>query len=137
MLIKLFLLKQIIFFYLMAATYLQNSPTIFPYKYNTNLHLFFIHKFLFIPKFSIISLFLETPPKSLLSIPLDSLKREDSRTIFKIPFQSLTRPHAPQEGRRLPSQLPRVTTTDCHVIKLVFALPTSFFVRFAHTDTRS
>src|ERR1044072_800951 len=109
MFIKLVLSRQIDFLF-KAGCYLPSDDHLqFPYKYNTNLHLFFIQKFYYYPKFSIISLFLETPPKSLLSIPLDSLKREDSRTIFKIPFKSLTRPHAPLEGRRLPSQLPRVT----------------------------
>src|ERR1044072_4369754 len=44
MLIKLFLLKKIIFLYDGCHQPLQNSPTIFPYKYNTNLHLIFIHK---------------------------------------------------------------------------------------------
>src|ERR1044072_6657605 len=79
------------------------------------------------PKFAMISLFLATPPKSLLRIPLDSLKREDSRTIFKIPFGSRTRPHALQEGRRLPSQLPRVTSWRRPRHQLCFCAPDFVF----------
>src|ERR1044072_2536202 len=101
MFIKLVLSRQIDFLF-KAGCYLPSDDHLqFPYKYNINLHLFFIQKFYYYPKFSIISLFLETPPKSLLSIPLDSLKREDSRTFFRTPFHNHTRSHAPPEDRRV------------------------------------
>src|ERR1044072_4630097 len=45
-LIKLVLSRQIDFLFKGGCYLLQISPTIFPYKYNTNLHLIFIHKFL-------------------------------------------------------------------------------------------
>src|ERR1044072_4096720 len=87
--------------------------------------IFFIQKLNYYPKFSKNSLFLETPPKSLLSIPLDSLKREDSRTFFKISFLSLTRPHAPLKGSECeptrthalhaPSNASQPADVSCHV----------------------
>ena len=94
------LIKFIVLIYFNSSWGSRSFPLIWsklsiPYKYKNHLFIFFIQKTLFYRKFSIISLFLETHPKSLLSIPLDSLKREDSRTFFRSPFHLHTRSHAP------------------------------------------
>src|ERR1044072_2465983 len=91
MLIKLVLSRQIDFLF-KAGCYLPSYDHLqFPYKYNTNLHLFFIQKFYYYPKFSIISLFLETPPKITFEHTTGFLEERGFQNFFQNP---IPKPHA-------------------------------------------